>query len=198
MSYKANGHSTMADKVLTVEDWLARRGWLTTGVSLEQTDQRVCRLCFGREIGALETGSRVDMNLPVVLSSASSVALVLALGVFLWRVFARMLADLNARFDRMDDRFDRMDDRFDRMDDRFDSMDRQFDERFAVVDERFDQVNGRLVGIEGRVDTLEGRFDTLEGKVDALAKDHQSLARELSEFRGEMRGRLDALVPTPR
>ena len=188
----------MADKVLTVEDWLARRGWLTTGVSLEQTDQRVCRLCFGREIGALETGSRVDMNLPVVLSSASSVALVLALGVFLWRVFARMLADLNARFDRMDDRFDRMDDRFDRMDDRFDSMDRQFDERFAVVDERFDQVNGRLVGIEGRVDTLEGRFDTLEGKVDALAKDHQSLARELSEFRGEMRGRLDALFPTPR
>ena len=198
MSYKANGHSTMADKVLTVEDWLARRGWLTTGVSLEQTDQRVCRLCFGREIGALETGSRVDMNLPVVLSSASSVALVLALGVFLWRAFARMLADLNARFDRMDDRFDRMDDRFDRMDDRFDSMDRQFDERFAVVDERFDQVNGRLVGIEGRVDTLEGRFDTLEGKVDALAKDHQSLARELAEFRGEMRGRLDALVPTPR
>jgi len=184
MSYKANGHSTMADKVLTVEDWLARRGWLTTGVSLEQTDQRVCRLCFGREIGALETGSRVDMNLPVVLSSASSVALVLALGVFLWRVFARMLADLNARFDRMDDRFD--------------SMDRQFDERFAVVDERFDQVNGRLVGIEGRVDTLEGRFDTLEGKVDALAKDHQSLARELAEFRGEMRGRLDALFPTPR
>ena len=184
MSYKANGHSTMADKVLTVEDWLARRGWLTTGVSLEQTDQRVCRLCFGREIGALETGSRVDMNLPVVLSSASSVALVLALGVFLWREFARMLADLNARFDRMDDRFD--------------SMDRQFDERFAVVDERFDQVNGRLVGIEGRVDTLEGRFDTLEGKVDALAKDHQSLARELSEFRGEMRGRLDALFPTPR
>lgn len=196
MSYKTNGLSTMADTVLTVEDWLARRGWRTTGVSLEQTDQRVCRLCFGPEIGALETGSRVDMNLPVVLSSASSVALVLALGVFLWRVFARMLADLNARFDRVDDRFDRMDDRFDRMDDRFEGMDRQFDEKFAVVDERFDQVNGRLVGIEGRVDTLEGRFDTLEGKVDALAKDHQSLARELSEFRGEMRGRLDALVPT--
>ena len=52
--------------------------------------------------------------------------------------------------------------------------------------------------IEGRVDTLEGRFGTLELKVDALAKDRQSLARELSEFRGEMRGRLDALVPNPR
>ena len=47
-------------------------------------------------------------------------------------------------------------------------------------------------------DWLEVRFDTLEGKVDVLASDHQSLARELSEFRGEMRGRLDALVPTLR
>ncbi len=36
-------------------------------------------------------------------------------------------------------------------------------------------------------------FSRLEDKVDDLAKDHQSLARELSEFRGEMRGRLGDL-----
>ena len=31
--------------------------------------------------------------------------------------------------------------------------------------------------------------DRLDRKIDALAKDHQSLARELSELRGEIRGR---------
>ena len=36
-------------------------------------------------------------------------------------------------------------------------------------------------------------FARLEDKVDGLARDHQSLARELSEFRGEMRGRLGDL-----
>jgi len=30
-----------------------------------------------------------------------------------------------------------------------------------------------------------------------LARDHHNLARELSEFRGEMRGRLDALLRPP-
>ena len=46
-----------------------------------------------------------------------------------------------------------------------------------------------------RFDAVDTKFDKLEAKVEDLAKDHQSLARELSEFRGEMRGRLDALPP---
>ncbi|MCY3620280.1 MAG: hypothetical protein OXH68_01045 [Gammaproteobacteria bacterium] len=46
-----------------------------------------------------------------------------------------------------------------------------------------------------RFDAVDAKFDKLEAKVEDLAKDHQSLARELSEFRGEMRGRLDALPP---
>ena len=33
--------------------------------------------------------------------------------------------------------------------------------------------------------------DRLDRKIDALAKDHQNLARELSELRGEIRGRFD-------
>ncbi len=36
-------------------------------------------------------------------------------------------------------------------------------------------------------------FARLEDKVDSLVRDHQSLSRELSEFRGEMRGRLGDL-----
>ena len=40
---------------------------------------------------------------------------------------------------------------------------------------------------------LEDRFDRLEEKVDDLAKDHQALAREFSEFRGEVRARLSDL-----
>ncbi len=35
--------------------------------------------------------------------------------------------------------------------------------------------------------------DRLDRKIDALAKDHQSLARELSELRGEIRGRRDEM-----
>ncbi|MXY17643.1 MAG: hypothetical protein F4Y57_11760 [Acidobacteria bacterium] len=46
-----------------------------------------------------------------------------------------------------------------------------------------------------RFDAVDHKFHKLEAKVEDLAKDHQSLARELSEFRGEMRGRLDALYP---
>ena len=33
--------------------------------------------------------------------------------------------------------------------------------------------------------------DRLDRKIDGLAKDHQALARELSELRGEIRGRFD-------
>ena len=35
--------------------------------------------------------------------------------------------------------------------------------------------------------------DRLDRKIDTLAQDHQSLARELSELRGEIRGRLGDL-----
>ena len=55
--------------------------------------------------------------------------------------------------------------------------------------------NRRFEGVDARFDQVDARFDKLEAKVEDLAKDRQGLARELSEFRGEMRGRLDALPP---
>ncbi len=48
-----------------------------------------------------------------------------------------------------------------------------------------------------RFDEVDARFNSLETKVEDLAKDHQNLARELSEFRGEVRARLDALPQAP-
>ena len=61
--------------------------------------------------------------------------------------------------------------------------------------------NRRLDGVDARFDRvvadMDARFDSLETKVNDLARDHQNLARELSEFRGEIRGRLDALPKGP-
>ncbi|MEM9215540.1 MAG: hypothetical protein AAGD25_14490 [Cyanobacteria bacterium P01_F01_bin.150] len=56
-------------------------------------------------------------------------------------------ADMNARFDAVDQRFDAVDQRFDAVDQRFDA-----------VDQRFDAVDQRL-------DRLEERFDRIETDV---------------------------------
>ncbi len=106
-----------------------------------------------------------------VVPSVPYIASVMVVGLFLWRVFVRMLAGMESR---LDDRFRRIDDQFKQIDTRFKQMENQFDTRFV---------------------SLEGRFDSLEKKVDGLAADHHGLSRELSEFRGEMRGRLSMLVP---
>ena len=47
--------------------------------------------------------------------------------------------------------------------------------------------------LENKFVRLEERFARLEQKVDHPARDHRSLARELSELRGEIRGRLGEL-----
>ena len=76
-----------------------------------------------------------------------------------------------------------------------------FNRRFEGVDARFDKVDARfdkvVADMDARFERVDTRFDKLEAKVEDLANDHQSLARELSEFRGEMRGRLDALPRVP-
>ena len=59
-------------------------------------------------------------------------------------------------------------------------MMRQFgdvDRRFEVIDRRFDEISEN--------------FRDVRDRLDRLATDHLGLARELSELRGEMRGRLD-------
>lgn len=77
------------------------------------------------------------------------------------------------------------------------------DKRFEGIDKRLDSADARFEKFETSVDARFERFETsvdsklesLDAKVDNLAKDHQILARELSEFRGETRAGLDMLVP---
>ena len=109
------------------------------------------------------------MGLEVIALGITQITAIVAMGVFLWQVFNRRFEGVDARFDKVDAKFDKVDARFDKV--------------VADMNARFE-----------RVDT---RFDKLEAKVEDLAKDHQSLARELSEFRGEMRGRLDPLPGVP-
>ncbi|MDE0192361.1 MAG: hypothetical protein OXQ90_13485 [Gammaproteobacteria bacterium] len=111
------------------------------------------------------------MNFEAFAPGAPYVAAVLVVGAFLWRVFVKMLTGLEARFD----------DRFRQIDNSFQQMESRFDNRFRLVDNNFA--------------SLESRLESLDKKVDGLAADHHSLSRELSEFRGEMRGRLSMLVP---
>lgn len=144
------------------------------------------------------------MNLDQIIPTVPYVAAVLVVGLFLWRVFVRMFTGMEARFD---DRLNQMDSRFDdrlnqmenRFDDRLNQMESRFDDRFTNVDSRFEQIDNRFQQMESRFDnrfsSLETRFESLDKKVDGLAADHHSLSRELSEFRGEMRGRLSMLVP---
>ena len=110
------------------------------------------------------------MDFEAFAPGAPYVAAVLV-GAFLWRVFVRMLTGMEGRFD---DRFNQIENSFRQVENSFQQMESRFENRFV---------------------SLETRFESLDKKVDGLAADHHSLSRELSEFRGEMRGRLGALVP---
>ena len=117
------------------------------------------------------------MGLEVIAPAATQLGAVVALGIFLWSVFSK-------RFDAVDVRLDRVEGRLG-----------DVENRVGSLENRFGSLEGRVGSLEGRFDSLENRFDSLDRKVDALAVDHHGLSRELSEFRGEMRGRLDALFP---
>ena len=127
------------------------------------------------------------MGPEVIIPSATTVTVVLALGTFLWRVFDKRFDRVDEQFKRVDEQFKRVDEQFKRVDDQFGEVDRRFGRFEAEVDAKLDKFAA----------TVDARFGSLDAKVDALAQDHQSLARELSEFRGEMRGRLDAVFPHP-
>ena len=53
--------------------------------------------------------------------------------------------------------------------------------RFEDVDKKFDDMDEKF----------EDNFRDVRSRLDRLAADHHGLARELSELRGELRGRLD-------
>ena len=63
--------------------------------------------------------------------------------------------------------------------------------QFGGVDRRFEDVDRRFEDIDRRFDEISENFRDVRGRLDRLAADHHGLARELSELRGEIRGRLD-------
>ncbi|MCY4057347.1 MAG: hypothetical protein OXG44_05030, partial [Gammaproteobacteria bacterium] len=108
------------------------------------------------------------MGTEVIALGASFLASVFAFGVFIWRVFVKMFEQFSARIEQ---RFVVLDDKFSN---RFETLDRKIDDRFETLDRRIDE----------KIQPIEAKVDKLDRKVDELAKDHQSLARQLAEFRG--------------
>ena len=53
---------------------------------------------------------------------------------------------------------------------------------------RFEDVDKKFVDMDRK---FEDNFRDVRSRLDRLAADHHGLARELSELRGELRGRLD-------
>ena len=53
---------------------------------------------------------------------------------------------------------------------------------------RFEDVDKKFVDMDKK---FEDNFRDVRSRLDRLAADHHGLARELSELRGELRGRLD-------
>ncbi|MDE0193578.1 MAG: hypothetical protein OXQ90_19680 [Gammaproteobacteria bacterium] len=122
------------------------------------------------------------MGTEVIALGVSFLASVFAFGVFIWRVVVKMFEQFSARIEQ---RFVVLDDKFSN---RFETLDRKIDDRFETLDRRIDE----------KIQPIEAKVDKLDRKVDELAKDHQSLARQLAEFRGEVRGRLGELtLPGP-
>ena len=60
--------------------------------------------------------------------------------------------------------------------------------RFEDIDKKFDGIDKRFIDMDRK---SEENFRDVRNRLDRLAADHHGLARELSELRGELRGRLD-------
>ena len=59
------------------------------------------------------------------------------------------------------------------------------------MDQRFEQVDKRFEQVDKRFEQVAECFREVRRQLARLADDHNGLARELSELRGEIRGRLD-------
>ena len=73
-------------------------------------------------------------------------------------------------------------------------MERQFDDvgkKFDDVGKKFDEVGKNFDEVNRKFDDVAENFRDMRSRLDRLADDHHGLARELSELRGELRGRLE-------
>ena len=112
--------------------------------------------------GAGREGGEVDMS----PEAWTILAVGAALGSLVWRMLRSLRHDMERQFDDVGKKFDDVGKKFDEVGKNFDEVNRKFDD----VAENFRDMRSRL---------------------DRLADDHHGLARELSELRGELRGRLE-------
>ena len=78
------------------------------------------------------------------------------------------------------------------------SLRQDMERRFEQVDRQFAEVRAKFAEIDRRFEQVAECFREVRRQLAGLAEDHNALARELSELRGEIRGRLDERArPTP-
>ena len=73
-------------------------------------------------------------------------------------------------------------------------------QQFELIGRRFIQVSRQFEEIHRKFEEISETVRELGKQIDRLGKGHHGVARELSELRGEIRGRLDergSLAPTP-
>ena len=71
------------------------------------------------------------------------------------------------------------------------SMRQDMDRRFKQIDKRFEQVDKRFEQVDKRFEQVAECFREVRRQLARLADDHNALARELAELRGEIRARFD-------
>ena len=105
---------------------------------------------------------------------------------------------MNGRVGKLETVVDEFRGRFEAIDQRFEAIDR----RFEGVDRRFDAIDQTFVELEERLSTkiaVQGEYfeDLARTLADNLGGAIEGVARELSEFRGEMRDQTRFLSQTP-
>ena len=117
-----------------------------------------------------------------------------ALGSLVWRMLRSLHHDMERQFGDVGKKFDGIGKNFDDVGKNFDDVGKKFDDvgkKFDGIGKNFDEVNRKF-------DEVAENFRDMRDRLDRLADDHHGLARELSELRGELRGRFDERVrPAP-
>ena len=115
---------------------------------------------------------------------------ILAVGVALGSLTWRMLRSLRHDMERQ---FGDVGKKFDDVGKKFDDVGKNFD----AVGKNFEEVNRKFDGVNRKFDEVAENFRDMRSRLDRLADDHHGLARELSELRGELRGRFEERTRPP-
>ena len=122
-------------------------------------------------------------NVPVIGALAGAVLafvaiLQLAIVGPMNRGFDDLRAEMNQRFDAVDQRFEAVDRRFDDMNQsmtqRFDQQDKYMNTRFEAVDRRLDQLTGEVSELRTLVTGIGERVSRNEGRIDLLTEQLQA------------------------